>query len=400
MMDAQQWLVKFTGCKKIIKDKFNEAIYFHCASHRLNLVINDISKIIEIRNSIGIVKDIIVFFRESTLRRNLIPNIPLFCETRWSAKYKSLRVFAENFENIFKTLFAIKSAEISMNSSTTKRAAQLWAAINSFSFVVCLTIASKYSNILEPLANKLQGVSINFVDVHHHINLIIDICGKHRSDDSYSTDIFSKASSIAESLNIGIGKPRICGRQTYRSNYESDSAEDYFRKSIFIPYLDHLISALETRFSKEHEMLFSLFNILPKNLKSIDIESLASKVSNIYKIENLESELNIWVEYVSKSKMDENIKIEDLIGQCKFFPAVKECLVLLLTLPCTTCTIERSFSTLRRIKTWIRATMGQDRLVGLALLSIHRNRVLDIPNFSNIILDEFCKTNRRLVFSS
>ena len=34
---------------------------------------------------------------------------------------------------------------------------------------------------------------------------------------------------------------------------------------------------------------------------------------------------------------------------------------------------ERSFSTLRRLKTYLRATMGQERLVGLALLNIHTN---------------------------
>uniref|UniRef100_A0A6P7FG72 Uncharacterized protein LOC114329098 n=1 Tax=Diabrotica virgifera virgifera TaxID=50390 RepID=A0A6P7FG72_DIAVI len=310
------------GVQKIVQDKYKKAFYFHCASHRLNLVINDISKIVEIRNTIGTVKDVIVFFRESTLRRNLIPNIPLFC------------------------------------------------------------------------------ISINFVDVHHHINLITRTCEKQRSEvDSNFADIFSYALSICETLNIEVGKPRICGRQIHRSNYESDSAEDYFRKSIFIPYLDHLILALKTRFSKEHEVAFSLFNILPKNIKSLDVKSFAIKVGNLYNIENLESELNIWREYLSQSQIAENITIEDLIQHCKFFPAIKDSCILLLTLPCTTCTIERSFSTLRRIKTWIRATMGQDRLVGLALLSIHRNRLLNISNFSTKILDEFCQNNRRLVFS-
>lgn len=388
------------GVQKIIQDKYKKAFYFHCASHRLNLVINDISKITEIRNTIGTVKDVIVFFRESTLRRNLIPNIPLFCETRWSAKYKSLRIFAENFNTVFRTLFDIKIGQILMNSSTTKRAAQLWAALNSVTFVICLMVASKYSNILEPIANRLQGVSINFLDVLYHINLITSTCEKHRLDvDSNFAEIFSNALSTCETLNIEVGKPRICGRQIHRSNYQSDSDEDYFKKSIFIPYLDHLILALKTRFSKEHEIVFSLFNILPKNIKSLNVTSFAVKVGNLYNIENLHSELDIWAEYLSQSQLAENISIEDLIGHCKFFPAIKDICIILLTLPCTTCTIERSFSTLRRIKTWIRSTMGQDRLLGLALLSIHRNRIVNIPNFPIKILDQFCQSNRRLVFS-
>ncbi|XP_060873361.1 52 kDa repressor of the inhibitor of the protein kinase-like [Metopolophium dirhodum] len=71
---------KVGGVAKLIRDRYNKALYFHCASHRLNLVINDLNKIMVIRNTIGTIKEIIKFYRESTLRRNLIPNIPLFLQ--------------------------------------------------------------------------------------------------------------------------------------------------------------------------------------------------------------------------------------------------------------------------------------------------------------------------------
>jgi len=79
---------KIGGVAKLIRDRYNKALYFHCASHRLNLVINVLNKIMVIRNTIGTIKEIIKFYRESTLRRNLIPNIPFFCETRCSSKYE------------------------------------------------------------------------------------------------------------------------------------------------------------------------------------------------------------------------------------------------------------------------------------------------------------------------
>jgi len=47
------------------------------------------------------------------------------------------------------------------------------------------------------------------------------------------------------------------------------------------------------------------------------------------------------------------------------------------TLPVTTCSSERSFSTLRRLKTYLRNTTGEDRLNGLALLNIHRDIKID-----------------------
>ncbi|KNE87407.1 hypothetical protein PSTG_19208, partial [Puccinia striiformis f. sp. tritici PST-78] len=44
---------------------------------------------------------------------------------------------------------------------------------------------------------------------------------------------------------------------------------------------------------------------------------------------------------------------------------------VLVVQPVTTATPERSFSTLRRIKNYLRNTMGQERLNGLASLNIH-----------------------------
>ena len=43
----------------------------------------------------------------------------------------------------------------------------------------------------------------------------------------------------------------------------------------------------------------------------------------------------------------------------------------MLVLPVTSCEAERSFSALRRIKNYLRSTMTEERLTGLALLNIH-----------------------------
>ena len=54
-------------------------------------------------------------------------------------------------------------------------------------------------------------------------------------------------------------------------------------------------------------------------------------------------------------------------------PQYKEILLLLLALPVGSCSCERSFSALRRLKTWNRSTMTENRLCGLAMLHIHRS---------------------------
>ena len=75
-------------------------------------------------------------------------------------------------------------------------------------------------------------------------------------------------------------------------------------------------------------------------------------------------------------------------------PVVKALLKILFTLPVTTSPAERSFSTLRFLKSYLRSTMGDDRLNGLAMLYIHR----DIPITVEEVLDRFAKKSRRLDF--
>ena len=54
------------------------------------------------------------------------------------------------------------------------------------------------------------------------------------------------------------------------------------------------------------------------------------------------------------------------------------------TLPVTTSTTERSFSVLRRLKTYLRATMTEDRLNGLALGHIYKDEDVDILEVINL----------------
>ena len=73
------------------------------------------------------------------------------------------------------------------------------------------------------------------------------------------------------------------------------------------------------------------------------------------------------------------------------FPYIKATLCILCVLPASVATGERSFSALNRLKTWLRSTMSQDRLVGLALLHIHRDIEMNVNN----IIDKFAKNKKK-----
>ena len=62
-------------------------------------------------------------------------------------------------------------------------------------------------------------------------------------------------------------------------------------------------------------------------------------------------------------------------------------------MPVSTATAERSFSVMRRVKTYLRNTMTTDRLSGLGLLNVCREKELT----SDSVLDKFTiMKNRKL----
>ena len=126
------------GVQVRIRSDYPLAVFVHCSAHRLNLVVNDLNAVVDVRNTIEMVKAIIKFFRESPKRRPLVPNTPLLCETRWSAKYKSIRFFAENFTEIHKQLKHLALHD--SNANGRQNAHNLRTASETPAFIVTLHV--------------------------------------------------------------------------------------------------------------------------------------------------------------------------------------------------------------------------------------------------------------------
>ena len=65
-----------------------------------------------------------------------------------------------------------------------------------------------------------------------------------------------------------------------------------------------------------------------------------------------------------------NITNQDL------YPNIHAIFTVLITMPVSSASSERSFSAMRRVKNCLKATMGDERLSNLSLLHIHRTRNL------------------------
>ena len=77
------------------------------------------------------------------------------------------------------------------------------------------------------------------------------------------------------------------------------------------------------------------------------------------------------------------------------FPNLRISLQILLTIAVSIASCERSFNKLKIILSYLRASMGQDRLSNLALLSVERE-TLNTINFDNVI-DQFASVKARKI---
>jgi len=90
----------------------------------------------------------------------------------------------------------------------------------------------------------------------------------------------------------------------------------------------------------------------------------------------VQAEVEMWLEKWLSCDRDErpNSAIDSLsCCEVSIYPNIKKLLKILSTLPVSTASPERTFSSLRRLKSYLRSTMSNSRLSGLALLNIHRN---------------------------
>ena len=66
------------------------------------------------------------------------------------------------------------------------------------------------------------------------------------------------------------------------------------------------------------------------------------------------------------------------------YPNLARLLKILITFPVSNAEAERSFSSLKRLKTYLRNTMSQERLNGLALLGVHNETEVKIDSIINV----------------
>ena len=138
-------------------------------------------------------------------------------------------------------------------------------------------------------------------------------------------------------------------------------------------------------------------------------------VQDVYKndliMELLQTQLKLMPQLISQRREITGITIKKVTNICTLCdimnanPAAKSMcseihslLKLYMTVTVTTATAERTFSTMRRIKTYLRSTMTQERLNHAFMLIAHKSRVgnLDLTYIAKLFIS--VNERRRLYF--
>ena len=152
--------------------------------------------------------------------------------------------------------------------------------------------------------------------------------------------------------------------------------------------------------------LFLVFYLIPKKIKALDENELKKYCINLEKflrfneysdIDGLDlfSELKVLRE-VLREEISTSIEVLIYIKTLDSFPNVYIAYRILLTIPVTVATSERSFSKLKLLKSYLKSTMLYDRWNGLAILSIE-SEVLELLDYKTLINDFAAKKARKLI---
>ena len=173
--------------------------------------------------------------------------------------------------------------------------------------------------------------------------------------DEYSHRIFEHSCRIAAHSKIAATMPRVIQRQAHRSNPELTSVEEYYKRAIVIPFLDHLINEITCRFDTHTKQVASIQGLLPVRITSdfplLDIqEAIDFYTSDLPNAEVIDEEVHIWKSrWLSSSLQERPQTLSDSLKVCspETLPNLFTLLKLFATLPLSSCSCERSASTLR-----------------------------------------------------
>jgi hypothetical protein len=182
------------------------------------------------------------------------------CESRWSSRADALKIFKSANALIIDTLDDLGTGD-------DRNAKQLKLALRDFGFMVALVVTECVLQYSLALSNLLQRPSIDLVEAE----TVVSSLRKIRQDDNVWQELYQDITKLAEKQNVLPSKPRTAGRKQHRDNVPADTPEEYWRRSVYYPLLDHIANELETRLVVPKDRFLTQY-LIPSKLTSLTPE--------------------------------------------------------------------------------------------------------------------------------
>ena len=159
------------------------------------------------------------------------------CVTRWVERHDSVIVFVELLSVI--TSFLVDEAE-NASVQDSYKPEQLLAAIRAPAFLIgILTAESVLAHTVGP-SQSLQAANCDLVSAFATISRLQEFFEDVRLNaEANFNRLYKKAEQLLQEIGgseEGIKIPHVCNRQAHRSNIFAETAEVYYRSSVFIPF--------------------------------------------------------------------------------------------------------------------------------------------------------------------
>jgi len=407
------------GVQKKIREYHPEAIFFHCVAHKLNLVIVGMCK--HVKSSVlffNTLESLYIHFSRPSSHHKLINiqkqlgikprEIMQISDTRWACRFENCDMVKQYYGSILEVL----DTEVEENNDfNCVEASGILNNLKKGHFVVNLFIFHEVLKYINILSNNLQSKSMTLGKALDIIKSVTKTLEDKRNEQSFQC-LWDALTEFSENFEISLDTPSNSKKKrkvfensllkdsivtstvgTDHFEEQSKTPEAHWRSHSYYEILDSIIQGLNSRFSSES---LSIANALDSFLKlnTNDSGPFINHYQKLLKIDSdlLKAEMMVAKNCISKEEWDFDELIN--IANESVLPNLRKMLKVALILPVTTATCERSFSAMRRIKTWLRSRMEQNRFDNLAILNIEKDLLKNLNKEK--ILDEFAKKPRKL----
>ena len=414
------------GVQAFIKKSAPDSDYQGCCLYSLNLVVCKASQISAVRNMMDSCQQAYLYFHNSNKRQRFLEviikkfspsskkvKIHGLCKTRWVERHHTFSTILELYPYLVHAWDEICNPTIEdeevgdwkWDADSRSSANGLRHVFTNFEHIVAFMITKELLEPIKPIAECLQGrlqeVYLGFkkVDEVNKYYQMVRI-----NVDSEHDRIYSQAKKLASDVDSEEKMPRVHGGRQTRSNPAVECPAQFWKVTITIPFLDTIISEMAERFDVNKRAHYELCSLIPEVIKS---KENLQETSDILLIkwehllpsgDNFQSELSRWKDHCMQISGDKSIT--SLLSEDAdpiFYPNVRELLCILAILPLGSTEAERSFSCLRRIHSWLRSTMSDERLGNLGVLALHGfDFVLDVDT----VCTSFKRKNHRRMSKS